>query len=183
MIVTEQNTEKQIQRLAAQRQLYSTAKTIFGWQVLLGGPIAVASAVLVLLHPEFRGHIAIWALFEPSKLSAPALRLLQDTQAAGGRILVSTITPIEMTYLTERGRIPAIVLPGLWDAITDPTKLFDVLPISADVARVLKHIPRDVVPDMPDRIIAATALAFGLPLVSADQRVRALSLQGLSIIW
>ena len=128
-------------------------------------------------------HIAIWSLFEPTLLSAVALKAIQDAQVAGGRVLVSTITPIEMTYLTERGRIPAVVLPGLWTAISDPAKPFDVLPIGPNVARALGQIPRDIVPDMPDRIIAATALAYGLPLVSADARIRSLTVLGLSIIW
>jgi len=62
MIATAQNTEKQLQRLAAQRQLYTTAKQIFGWQVIVGGPIAVAGAVLVLLRPEFKVYVASWGL-------------------------------------------------------------------------------------------------------------------------
>jgi len=62
MIATAQNTEKQLQRLAAQRQLYTTAKQIFAWQVIVGGPIAVAGAVFVLLRPEFKVYIASWGL-------------------------------------------------------------------------------------------------------------------------
>ena len=62
MIGVAQNTEKQMHRLAAQRQLYATAKRIFGWQVFLGGPIAIAGAVLVLFHAEFRVYVASWGL-------------------------------------------------------------------------------------------------------------------------
>lgn len=62
MIKTEQNTEKQIQRLAAQRQLYATAKTIFGWQVILGGPVAVGAAFLVMFNSEMKGYVAIWGI-------------------------------------------------------------------------------------------------------------------------
>jgi predicted nucleic acid-binding protein len=36
-----------------------------------------------------------------------------------------------------------------------------------------ERIPRDVVPDMPDRIIAATALTHDLPPVTADGKIRA----------
>jgi len=62
MIPIEQNTEKQLQRLSAQRQLYATAKNVFGWQVLLGGPIAVASALLVVAFPSLRGYAALWGI-------------------------------------------------------------------------------------------------------------------------
>lgn len=62
MIGASQNAPKQLHRLAAQRQLYATAKRIFGWQVFLGGPIAIGGAVLVLFHPEFKVYVASWGL-------------------------------------------------------------------------------------------------------------------------
>lgn len=62
MIATVQNYEKQLHRLAAQRQLYATAKQIFGWQVFIGGPVAIAVVVFVLLCPEFKVYVASWGL-------------------------------------------------------------------------------------------------------------------------
>ena len=62
MIGAAQNAENQMRRLAAQRQLYATAKCVFAWQVLIGGPIAIAGAVLVLLRPEFKVYVASWGL-------------------------------------------------------------------------------------------------------------------------
>lgn len=62
MIGTTQNTEKQLLRLAAQRQLYATAKKIFGWEVFIGGPVAVAGAVLVLIFPESKVYVASWGV-------------------------------------------------------------------------------------------------------------------------
>ncbi len=62
MIAIEQNTERQIQRLGAQRQLYATAKRVLGAQVILGGPIAVAVALLALVNPIFKGDSALWGI-------------------------------------------------------------------------------------------------------------------------
>jgi hypothetical protein len=62
MIGKNQNEERQIQRLAAQRKLYSTAKNIYGWQVALAGPVAVGTAILVLLLPISKVYVASWAL-------------------------------------------------------------------------------------------------------------------------
>lgn len=62
MIAVEQNTERQLQRLAAQRQLYAFAKSIFGWQLFLSGPVAVASAFAVLAFPAFKGFAAGWGI-------------------------------------------------------------------------------------------------------------------------
>ena len=127
-------------------------------------------------------HIAVWTLFEPKRLSAPAMKALQDAQGAGKRILLSAISLVEVTYLTEKRKLAQQVLSGLWAVISDPARPFDLLPVSGDVARVLDQIPRGSVPDMPDRIIAATALAHGLALVSADNKVQSLAVPGLTVI-
>ena len=52
--------------------------------------------------------------------------------------------------------------------------------LTSEVVDALATIPRDSVPDMPDRIIAATAIHLGLPLISKDSRM---PLSGVSIIW
>jgi predicted nucleic acid-binding protein len=44
----------------------------------------------------------------------------------------------------------------------------------------LRRVRREDVPDMPDRIIAATALALDLPLVTRDGKIRA---AGIRTIW
>lgn len=61
-IPTEQNAKRQLQRLAAQRQLYATAKTLFGWQVFVSGPIAVALAFCVIEFPQVKAYAALWGI-------------------------------------------------------------------------------------------------------------------------
>lgn len=61
-ITTEQNSDKQLQRLAAQRNLYATAKTVFGWQVFFGGPVAVATAFWIIFNPSYKGYAAAWGI-------------------------------------------------------------------------------------------------------------------------
>jgi hypothetical protein len=61
-IATTQNEPRQLQRLAAQRRLYSDAKKIFGFQLLLGGPLAVGWAIAVLAEPSLKGIAAAWGL-------------------------------------------------------------------------------------------------------------------------
>jgi hypothetical protein len=55
-----QNEPRQLQRLAAQRQLYSTAKRIFGIQLVLGGPVAIGWSLAVVALPELRDFAAAW---------------------------------------------------------------------------------------------------------------------------
>jgi predicted nucleic acid-binding protein len=55
-----------------------------------------------------------------------------------------------------------------------------VEPLGRGVAEAVRDVPRDAVPDMPDRIIAASALFLGLPLVTRDQKIRSSQVQ---TIW
>src|SRR3954471_4744598 len=52
--------------------------------------------------------------------------------------------------------------------------------LSVDIVRVLPLIARSAVPDMPDRIIAATALHLNLPLLSKDRKIQ---VSGIQTIW
>src|SRR5688500_10723149 len=100
----------------------------------------------------------VWYLANPSLLSSAADQALTAAEAAGGRIFISTISLIEVRYLVEKGKLAAAVWTSLWVAVTDPARPLASVPVSEAVASVLDQIPRGVVPDMPDRIIAATAL-------------------------
>jgi PIN domain nuclease of toxin-antitoxin system len=44
----------------------------------------------------------------------------------------------------------------------------------------MRQVPRADVPDMPDRIVAATAVYYGVPVISRDARIRASNVQ---TIW
>jgi PIN domain nuclease of toxin-antitoxin system len=55
--------------------------------------------------------------------------------------------------------------------------LFD---LTIGIVEALAKIPREAVPDLPDRVIAATALHLGLPLISCDRRM---PLTGIPLIW
>ena len=57
-----QNSPLQLERLAAQRWLYSKAKTVFIWQLVLSGPVAFALAALALKVPDAKPFIGAWAL-------------------------------------------------------------------------------------------------------------------------
>lgn len=62
MIATEQNTQKQLLRLAAQRQLYATAKKVFGVQVVLSGPVAIALSFSAMSIPALKFYAAMWGM-------------------------------------------------------------------------------------------------------------------------
>ena len=61
-ITTLQNDKRQLQHLAAQRQLYASAKVTLGWQLLLGGPVATAVALLGIAIPATKAFVALWGI-------------------------------------------------------------------------------------------------------------------------
>lgn len=124
-------------------------------------------------------HIAVWALTEPHMLSVDAKAALVAAEA-NGIIYVSSMTLIELVYLTEKGKVAPDVLTLLRAALDDLTTAYSLYEIDRTVADTVALIPRAIVPEMPDRIIAATALYLNLPLVTADHKIQASNVQ---TIW
>jgi hypothetical protein len=60
-ITTLQNAKFPLQLLAAQRQLYASAKTLMGWQLALSGPVATLAAILGIAVPATREFVALLA--------------------------------------------------------------------------------------------------------------------------
>ena len=118
-------------------------------------------------------HAALWYLLKNPLLSATA-RLFIDSAAAGGNdILLSPISLAEIVYLTEKNRLPRSAYEELKDALTDHEFVIEEAPFNAAIVEAMKQVPRNAVPDMPDRIVAATAVYFGVPVISRDGKIRA----------
>lgn len=124
-------------------------------------------------------HIAIWSLTEPQTLSAAAKSALVAAET-NGVVYISAVTLIELIYLTEKGKVLPDALNLLRTALSDPTTAFQLIEIDRAVADAVGQIPRSIVPDMPDRISAATALHLNLPLITADHKIHA---AGIQTIW
>lgn len=69
-------------------------------------------------------------------------------------------------------KIPQEAYERLMQAVHDPSTDIYVLPIDQHVAAELRNISRDTIPDMPDRLIVATAQYYGITLVTHDQKIR-----------
>jgi PIN domain nuclease of toxin-antitoxin system len=126
-------------------------------------------------------HALIWYLFAMPALSVNAKNYMDNVAASGGNIFVPTISFVEITYLAEKGRLGANVLPRINSAIQIPNSVLRPIELSHQTTVSLSQIPRSIVPDMPDRIIAATALHLNLPLVTKDPKIRALT--SIQTIW
>ena len=126
-------------------------------------------------------HASIWYLFASPELSANAKNYIDSVAASGGNIFVPSISIVEIVYLTEKGKLLIQTLPRLIQALNLPNGSFTTLDLTSDIAQTLAQIPRSIIPDMPDRIIAATALHLNLPLITKDHKIQAL--QSIQTIW
>jgi len=104
-----------------------------------------------------------------------------DAATQGGYpIYVPAICLVELVYLVEKNRLPAIARERLLAALDDPERPPRLVPMDRAVVDAVELVSRNEVPDMPDRIVAATALALHLPVISRNARIRASQVQ---TIW
>jgi PIN domain nuclease of toxin-antitoxin system len=125
-------------------------------------------------------HSAIWYLEKSASLSDSGFDAIDTAARTGGNICLASISLVEVTYLIEKSRIRKEALERLVQACTDSATGWILVPLDMDVVQSISKVARDLVPDMPDRIIAATALHLNLPLVTRDSKLRA---SGIRTIW
>ena len=90
---------------------------------------------------------------------------------AGEPIYVSAVSLVEIAYLVERRRLAADTFDRVLNVLQQPGHGFRAIPFDVPIAGALRHVSAAIVPDMPDRMIAATALHLNVPLVTADRRI------------
>lgn len=117
-------------------------------------------------------HAAIWLLHGDSRLSRHALEQIDAATQRGMQIAISSLSLVETAYLEEKGRIPVGTLEGLLALLSSAEPVLVEVPVTRHIIQDLMRISRISVPDMPDRVIAATAPSLGVPLVSRDGQIQ-----------
>jgi PIN domain nuclease of toxin-antitoxin system len=121
-------------------------------------------------------HAVVWFLENDGRLSASAARAMDEAQ----RILLPSMCLVEITYLVEKGRLDAAVLPRMLTELRNPATTLELAALDLGVVLALEDISRAQVPELPDRVIAATAWHHCVPLVTRDRRIRSC---GVDTIW
>ena len=125
-------------------------------------------------------HTALWYLYKNPRLSVAARTFMDDAAQAGHDIALSPISLAEIVYLVEKTWLPVSAYEDLKAALADPGYVIEEAPFTADVVEALRQVPRAEVPDMPDRIVAATAVYLRVPLISRDGRIQA---SNIHTVW
>ena len=123
-------------------------------------------------------HVLIWSQLEARKLTRTALSTLQRARPSRS-LAISAITLIEIANMIERGKL---TIEGTVDrTIVRLTEEMMVLPITPEIAALSIQFPLNFPRDPMDRIVAATARAEGIPLITADERIQNCTL--VKTIW
>lgn len=125
-------------------------------------------------------HAVIWYLSKDSRLSSVARDFIENCVRNREQIGISGITFVEIVYLIEKHRIPVESLSTLSREIQSNQSIFVESPLDLAITRSLSRIDVMKIPEMSDRIIAATALHFNVPVISRDHKIQ---LSGIATIW
>jgi PIN domain nuclease of toxin-antitoxin system len=124
-------------------------------------------------------HIAIWLLVSPRKLTLQSRAAIRQARLSGEKIACAAVSLFEIAYLVHRNRISLREPPE--DFIAAMRKSFEWVPVTADIALRAAGLPAPFHGDPMDRMIAGTALAHDLTLITADEKI--LSAKVCKTLW
>lgn len=114
-------------------------------------------------------HVVVWMSLEPARLSKRARTAIRDTFAKD-RLGISAISLWELAWLAQNGRIQ---VTGTIEAfVRGCVSKLVVLPITPEIAARAVGLTSSYPKDPQDRLIGATAIIEGLPLVTADEEIQ-----------
>ena len=125
-------------------------------------------------------HTIIWYIFNDIRLSSTAQSAIEQAAETGNQIAIASITLAEIVYLSEKKRIPEQTLERLVNAIDQDDSVLLEVALDRNVVQALTKVKRTQIPDLPDRIIAATALYLEVPVISRDRKIK---LSNINAIW
>jgi PIN domain nuclease of toxin-antitoxin system len=124
----------------------------------------------------------VWVLFvsNPELLSKKAKRSLDAAMEEKG-ILISSISAWEVALLVAKKRLKLTIDVIDWIAKSEVLPFIKFIPVDNAVAIKSVNLPQPLHNDPADRIIIATAISMGSPLVTKDEKI--LKYPHVQTIW
>ncbi len=119
-----------------------------------------------------------WADADQQRLSQKALAAIEAEIESAARpagspgLLVSAISCWEVAMLVSRGRLALSLDVERWLTLLASHPAVRLLPLDPAVAVAATRLPEPFHADPADRFLVAQARALGIPLLSADSKIR-----------
>lgn len=116
-------------------------------------------------------HIWVWYLEGRAELIAsPALNLLERS-VRDAAALVSDISYWEVALKAAKGQLRFTVDANVWLRRAEKAPGIQLVPLDRDALLLSTRLPDSTHNDPADRMIMATAILHGIPLVTADRLI------------
>jgi len=124
-------------------------------------------------------HVVIWIAISPDKLSKNARIAMDEARRGDTGLAISDMTLLELARLSSTGQVRFNTT--LEAFLSEVERRFVVLSMNSRICVQAFNLPAAYPKDPADRIIGATALVEGLPLLTADRAIR--NSRALTTIW
>ncbi len=125
-------------------------------------------------------HVWIWWLSNKEKLSKYAMRSIEQAVAESSLVL-SSISTWEIAMLVEKKRLELSINVRDWIRKTEGLSFVQFVPMDNTILLRSVELPGEFHADPADRMIVATALTMGLPVVTKDRKIQ--SYRHVETIW
>lgn len=118
----------------------------------------------------------LWFVAKDHHLPHSARAVFNEAKAGRAQILVPSIVLVEAIFLLHRQRVKETVVGELMALSEEPDASVCVVPLDMAVVRAVHDFGPAAIPELADRIIAATARALDVPLLTTDPVIAASNL-------
>jgi len=115
-------------------------------------------------------HVWIWVVSNPENLSKKAKQYVKTAIAEKG-IIISSISAWEVALLVVKNRLKLKLNVNDWITRSETLPFIQFIPVDNSVAVQSVNLPEPIHSDPADRIIIATAISMGIPVVTKDEKI------------
>ena len=125
-------------------------------------------------------HAWVWFISNPELLSERAKRYV-DAAVEEKAVMISSISVWEVALLIAKKRLILTLELNDWIAKSEMLPFFKFIPVDNSVAIKSVNLPQPLHSDPADRIIIATAISLGAPIVTKDEKI--LNYSQVQTVW
>ncbi len=125
-------------------------------------------------------HVLIWSALQPDKLSAQARQYIHQANSTS-EIIVPDICLWEIAMLIQKKRLVLQTTYINFIELLLEANAIKLAPITPQIADLSVTLGQEINGDPADRLICATSVIYGAPLLTADENLKASRL--IKTIW